>query len=856
MVSKTAWIVAIALTMKGGLCMADGFVPQLASVTLSTSVAHPGDTVLAALEFVNVGDSAADRPLRVFVHVRPAGAAEPDAGPALGADFVPALPTFLWLPGRKVVESAKPISIPASFAPGEYSIYMGVFDPASGRITLANPDQHAGGMRYKVASLRVAGAGEELKPEPCEARFADTAALPPALAPSTPDLNGPSVRLRSEQAEVILSAAEPRVLQYQVQGGVLNGDSLGLPLWARVCRDGGEEMRCVALNAGPPAQVADNEARYVRQVTVGGAVAASFEVVFRLQGDALRTRLENVQERQGWLLMEVSLPQLVSAWAPAGQIAIPYQCGRLVPLGRTAPGAHEVRMDWYEMDLCGAVIGSRCAAAIRSRDWDNVLVAQVGGEPGRLCGGFSVRMPLRADASAKAGRVRLAESPSVEIGLVALTHGTDAAWVDCAHWLRKDLVGGPPEVYRDTLIYKIFCDTPGAKGYTTFAQAAGLMGRIHAMAPWLKQVAYLVGWQYEGHDTGYPATDRINQRLGGAEGLARAAKDAAAANAVLSYHDNFDDAYQSSPQWDPEVIARDVGGELQKGGVWAGGQSYILAFGKYVARYGLERVRRTLAQMPVRESYHIDVLSAVPLRRDYNPQSPESTRDSIAAKTAIVREFNRHGVDVTSEGFTAPFVGVIGHGWHCWQRPDTAFIGEERIPLIPMIYHGGPTSYGTHATAPTQVQDSCLYGASIARDWSAGTDLHNIAEDVYLIVVPWTHLRTRRMEGYQRTGDVERVIYDPQTYVEVNRATGAWEVRVDGRTLARDGLLTERRPGLLAVFSRTAQEVTVELPADLRGKALVARNGITGAEEPVTEGNGQVRLNLAAREPVLVSEAQ
>ena len=96
------------------------------------------------------------------------------------------------------------------------------------------------------------------------------------------------------------------------------------------------------------------------------------------------------------------------------------------------------------------------------------------------------------------------------------------------------------------------------------------------------------------------------------------------------------------------------------GGVWAGGQSYINAFKKYADKSGLARVRRTLTQMPVRESYHIDVLTAVPMRRDYNPAAPESTADSIAGKTAIVREFNARGMQKALRRVPRPVNEVVG----------------------------------------------------------------------------------------------------------------------------------------------------------------------------------------------------
>ncbi len=166
------------------------------------------------------------------------------------------------------------------------------------------------------------------------------------------------------------------------------------------------------------------------------------------------------------------------------------------------------------MDLCGALVGDECAAAIRTRDWDNQLEARVSGSQPRLSGGFSIRLALRAEARGPASKIQLAQTPSVELAVLHSPEGAHSVtWVDAAKWLRRDLTGDPNPLYQDTFIYKIFCDAPGAHDFTTFADAVGVIRRVHDLAPWLKQVVYLVGWQYRGHDTGYPATDQINERL-------------------------------------------------------------------------------------------------------------------------------------------------------------------------------------------------------------------------------------------------------------------------------------------------------------------------------------------------------
>jgi len=855
----TMAVAMIALMTAGYAVAAENFVPQLTAFELSSDQVHPGEVLMASYEFVNTGTAPASGECHVFVHVRPAAPGDPDVPPAAGDDFLPVTPTFVWRPGSVVRQRDQQVKIPKDFPPGRYRLLIGIFDPNSGqRYELANGDLAASGHRYRVAEFEVLPKEKPLAGKPIVVRWRDTTGLPNAEEEAASRPTEKVIQLDNGSLRVMLSAIRPIVLGYELRGGQsLSGDLSGYPLRARIGRaDGGKSlMVCLTDSSCFSLRQQGAEARYSVKVRQQEAVAASFDLVFRLEGNVLRIGVENVREEAGFLLMDVFLPQLVSTRGPAGQLVVPTQGGRLIPLDQSAPGRHTISLNWFEMDLCGAVVGKDCAAAIRTRDWDNELEARVAGAPGKLHGGYAVRLTLRADADAKAAKIRLAQCPSVQVAILENTGDGPVTWVDVAKWLRRDVKGAPNRLYQDTFLYKIFCDSPGAKDYTTFDEALGVIRRVHELAPWLKQVVYLVGWQYRGHDTGYPATDQINPRLGGIEGLRRLAAEAAKCNAILSYHDNFDDAYRDSPQWDESLVARDRHGDLQKGGVWAGGQSYILAFKKYAEKAGLARVRRTVGQMPVRDSYHIDVLSAVPMRRDYNPQAPESTRDSLEGKFAIIREFNRLGIDVTSEGFTAPFVGVIGHAWHFWCKPDPQFVGEEPIPFIAMVYHGGPTTYGHGGeTTPLIRQESVLYGASYSTDWSMHTNPHAMADAIYLIVAPWTYLRDHKMQDYQRHGDLCHVSYGADTYVEVNRSNGQWRVVVDGATIVENDLAVVAKGNLVAVYARTARQAKVALPAEMAGKVLRITNACTG--EDLT-GRGEVTgktvtLDLPAGEPLLI----
>lgn len=855
-----AWFASVLTFAPGGPDSAPTFLPQLTAFELSSNQVRPGEAISASYEFVNRGTAPTGGECTVFVHVRRATPNDVDLPPGAGADFRPTTPTFLWRPGALVRERDAVVRIPKDLPPGKYRLYLGIYDPNEGtRHSLTNRDLAVAGGRVRLADFEVLTPGTPLNGRPVKLRWHDTAGLPDAEAEAAKRPPDSAATIGNGSLRVSLSATRPIMLGYQLAGGAsLAGNQTGYPLRVRFGQRQSDAVRELCLyNASCFSPKFEAErAIYATEVRVQNELVAKFDLAFSLEGSVLRIKAENVREEPGYWLYDILLPQLVSAQAPAGQLVLPTQGGRLVHLDRASPGRRIVRMDWHDMDLCGAVVGEGCVAAVRSRNWDNEWEARVAGSEGKCVGGYAARLALRAEARGPAARIDLCRSPSVEVALIQNPSGK-TTWIDAARWLRADVQGSPQPFYRDTFLYKIFCDSPGAKGYTTFEQALDSIRRVHTLAPWLKQVVYLVGWQYEGHDTGYPATDRLNPRLGDMATLRRVADEARKLGATLSFHDNFDDAYSSSPLWNESVIARNNSGQLCKGGVWAGGQSYILAFKKYAEAAGLERVRRTVAWLPARDSYHIDVLSAVPLRRDYNPQAPESTTNSLEGKLAILRQFNQLGIDVTSEGFTAPFVGRIGHSWHFWCDDATVLAGDESIPFMAMIYHGGPTTYGRGGKKPpTFSQRSALVGASYSTDWNHRTDAKAMADPIYLIVAPWTHLRDRKMIDFQRQGSVARVTYAANTFVEVDEASEAWRVVVDGRTLVENNLAIITKPDLVAAYCRDARQATIEIPAAWRGRPLRLTNAATGVELPgPSAADITLSVGLPAGEPILVRPA-
>jgi len=279
--------------------------------------------------------------------------------------------------------------------------------------------------------------------------------------------------------------------------------------------------------------------------------------------------------------------------------------------------------------------------------------------------------------------------------------------------------------------------------------------------------------------------------------------------AIVSFHDNYDDAYQDSPDWDPAVIARDASGHLQKGGIWAGGQSYTLSPCRYVrSGAAARRIERTCKLYPVEQTYHIDVLSAVVQRHDFGPDLQANSEQSVKCKLQIIREFNRHGLDVTSEFLTLPFAGPVTHFWHLERSKQKLFAGEQVIPLTSLLLHG-KVSYGCGGEGRDYLLDSALFGSTFSADWRKQTPDEEIVRDFYFITVPWLATRGLEVADFECKGAHYKLTYAPGTYVEVNYSTGEYTVHVDHFPLIAGGVCYARQKDRLLVCSLHQREVVV-----------------------------------------------
>ena len=859
----------VLMLVVGGVAMAQtGFVPQIIRVELQSGQIVPGQNLRVTYWWRNTGDAISDGDLRVFVHCRLRGAPEDQkAYPLFGGDYVPSPSTLDWTPGR-VMRMTREIGVPGDAHPGQYDLLLGLYAlEGGGRAKLANADLATPDLRYKIGAFEIVPPGTAIAAEPKVFEFVPLSPQPKACEPA--EKSAQTITLSDGAVKVICDAARPTIYAYESAGKRLAAELERAEPRAAVDAKGkrlvtGQSGVETTYDVDAPIPAHTHGIIYTAHMRDHGIEAVSYRIALSLNGSALTISLRDVVEHPGYRLMSVTLPRLASTTKAAGGVmVIPTMSGRLVSPATALPDAQEHAANWFTLRACAAVVNPSILATLDVPSQEDVLlssVADFGSD--EMIASLSARLTYRV-AAQKPEFVFIAhKETSIRLDLLAAKDKEPLSWTDAAKVLRARVAFKPPTIYRNTVIYKIFCDTPGSQDFTTFDQALDLVRKVHNLTDGMPQIAYLVGWQHEGHDTGYPDVFTVNPRLGGYDKLCQVMRDAEKYNAILSFHDNYDDAYKNSPAWRDDIMARDDRGEIMGGGVWAGGQSYIISYAAYLQRGGLDRVRRTLKMFPIRKSYHIDVMSACPERRDWNPEHPVSADEMLAARHAIVHEFNKAGVDVTSEGFTGPMLGVIGHAWHSFRKRDHVYENDFAVPFIQFIYHGHATSGGgVSPDSPPDLSDALLYGLTFSNDYTKNTPLKFICDQVFLVAAPFLTLREREMQRYESHGTERTVWYGPDSYVRVDEADGphgSYEVRADGDVIARDYnvLVPGVQTGRYLCYSRYGGEVRMPLPKALKNAKTLNATALTpegpGESVPVRIEGGDVVLQMPAQEPVRV----
>lgn len=414
---------------------------------------------------------------------------------------------------------------------------------------------------------------------------------------------------------------------------------------------------------------------------------------------------------------------------------------------------------------------------------------------------------------------------------------------ECDHHLavNRDLPE-PNRMYREAIWYKIFCASPGAV-LTTWEEARRIIRYVHDLSGGLPQLAYLVGWQYDGHDTGYPALDRLNPRLGSRQELldliARARTEY---RCTVSVHANVDDSYREHPQWEEALICRDVDGSLMRWEIFNGKQSYHLSHTKDVESGSIfRRLDEMLALVPVQRTLHLDAF------RSSNWSWEEDgfigdAEELFCGLIPVLEHLASRGIDVSTEGLNGTRIepaGLFSAFWHLQE-------------LHPQIYHGkllgGGRGNEAHRYAVGAAIDIDLSGVMLR------TRPAEIADLVGLGAMLNRFLLAHEMLDYRSRGRVVTVRY--RDGVEARHDRDGLRV-MQGETLIADETTRFLPFGdRIYVYSTTAGRIERRLPdgwsdASLQAIPLLPASGRRPL--PVTVRDGRVAIFLEERMPVLIT---
>ena len=687
--------------------------------------------------------------------------------------------------------------------------------------------------------------------------------------------------LQSPSMRIVLDAKEGLPYEYQFAAGRhIAGEFFGHKIKVTVCDRSAWTFQSPEVlpsgNKTGPGQV-----DFLFSVHQDSKPAVQFAIRYQLSGATFRVTLENVREFGSFELIELVLPCLAAvreedsgAWLAHGEDG-----GSLVALSDAKRGDFPPNRFWGNVmaSLPVVMIGTGQAACVQETTafMDYTLLA-VAGDPGHRRGFFGTVQRHRVNGSLcydmntgsvtprncgnkQTPNLLIGQKPSCRIDFLLPPEGkTTVDWLDAARLVRSRMPQLPTHYYDRKFVYGIRCDEPKfEKPAATFQQCGQLIREVASLTDGSPQIAHLWGWQYRGKDTGYPAVAAVNSRIGGLDELRHLLAEGPTHNCRVTFSDNYDDAYRSSPAWDPAIIARRPDGELWESRNWTGENSYIIGLAKYMAGPGPERVRFTCQHYGLQETIHVDVLSYFTIRNDWDPEHPASgIKDLFEGRYRVIEEFKKYGVDVSSEALRYAAIGKISFFWYIASQKPCPF-GGTPIPLQPMIYRKSALwgQGSVRGELIDHIMNTLFYNGAMHLILRGDIDRKEIADIYYLNLLPWFNVSGRNIESFRREDSRTTIGLEGNSRIEQDWSANTYSVNIGGTEIARNlATFCQLDSARIAFYSYNEQELSAPLPGTWRSSeaSAVALSPEKAEAFPVRIEERTIHAEVPARTPVVV----
>ena len=521
--------------------------------------------------------------------------------------------------------------------------------------------------------------------------------------------------------------------------------------------------------------------------------------------------LDDVVEKDGYELLCVKLPTLLKG--KDAKIISTLGGGRKIDSTNTA----ELGMEYkFEYNNLGVLQLGEKYIMLEGPYIDDYVHYSVFERNGERYGAVGITLNYRLRKYGDYRSVKVINKPT------AVVMETES-FVEILNYVRKGKKR-PTEFYDRCIFYYFQIECDGCKETYSFLDALERVKKLYYMTGGVKQIMLLRGWQHTGHDTGYPDVFTINKTGGTLETLAYVIEEAKKYNAVITFHDNYDDMYSELPDFDGECIALDMYNEYYKGWIWVSGLSSIISAPRYVKSGKMaERMKKTFEMYPVHTSYHLDVLSCEARRYDFGEDVRMAAQEIIEYKKMIAEEIKSHGFHLTSEAVSSPFAGIVGHVWNIRMRTEEFFPNEEKLPLMGMLYHSIIPASGTFGD-PMQI--AC--GAELV-PYISGNPEEYYKEIFYLFTLPMGMLYDVHLNDYSKSGTVHTSVYSDGSTVIYNEENNDITVKSPDGYYTKDGntLVEGFNAGEYLAYTKNGdfsfkapfnQEIEAALELDFDGK--------------------------------------
>jgi hypothetical protein len=710
-------------------------------------------------------------------------------------------------------------------------------------------------------------------------------ALPAFANPPLPHQNSSSadsvrqpplhpLSLASRSLTVTLDARDGLPYRYDFAGQTLWGEDSGAPIQAILCRLQPKAYSTVAvILAGVRREAASIVFRY--DVPWQDRPGASFSLRYSLDGASLVITQEDVVEHPGFELIEVALPSLATvreeepqAWMAQGRNG-----GSFVRVAKSKPFRFKDDDNFGRVStqLPIGMVGSRSIAcmlevtAFMDATETNIFAlgnlrrASIGTiQVHRVHGGRCYNMNDGADAVCGTP-----STPNLLVGqpsrcrLDFFAHeDADSPWFTGAKLLRARMPTIPTHYFDDKLLYLIAGKQKVLPApQTTFAQSARLIAEIANLTDFAPQVAYISGWVYDGQDTGYPSEDVVNPTLGTYDELLQLMQRSCELNANVSVNVNYDDAYKSSPLFDPAFIAREPNGSLWKSRAWDGEPAYIVGMAKFVkGGWARRRIAATMARYKLRHTMLIDALSWFTIRNDWDPTHPASGyKNLVDGKWVVLDSFRRRGIEVASEQFRYPMLGKLSLSVN-GPEPRACPFGGDQIPLTAIVYRKA-TIFGGEGDGVLRPAQSLFWNSRPGLWFEHKSDRRDVTDFYFLVALPYSKVHALDANSYKVHGSTRVIQLEQDSKIAMDIASPAYSVVWNGAIVTQNEQTTcpidDRR---IAFYAHAAARLSYPLPPHWDAATVTARRmTIDGRQpHPVHVVGGSIVVDTPARVPIVV----